>query len=385
MQERKSKVEKVGSKEKVKRPRSKPKPIPVGPAPSVNGHAEASVPFDDPPRSFFISAAQIKAEKQVYLWMPYLPANELSMIVGDSQAGKSTLLSAVAAGVTRGSRLHGSAGHPQGRVLIFSPEENVSVALRPRLDAHNASLPMVFFGDIGTDGKKLPRMALPNDCGRLTEKIKTMGIRLLIIDPITSYLASGFNPNNDGEVRGLLDQLSVIATESSCTVLITRHYRKSTEGSPLERIGGSAAWGHWPRTVLACGFDPEAPDNRIIAVSKCSIGKVPPSLRYEIIEEGDSSKLVLGEQTSITARDLGIAGLSATDRDALGDAEAFLRSALADGDQPCTDLKAFAMRNMISEVTLRRAKKKLGVESALIVSAGERYHVWRLPDIQVQK
>lgn len=385
MQSRKSKGEKVGPKARVKAPKEKPSPTEPLPAPSANGHADPPEPFDAPPRSFFVSAAQVLVEKLSFLWDPYIPANSLTLITGDSGAGKSTLISAIAAGVTRGHKLHNSGGHPKGRVLMFSPEERVQVAVRSRLDAHNASLPMVFFGDFGTDQKLLPRMSLPTDCGRLAEKIKAMGIKLVTIDPITSYLGGRFNPSSDPDVRHLLDLLSQIATEASCTFLVTRHYRKSTEGTPLDRIGGSAAWGHFPRTVLACGFDPDDPERRVMAVAKCMTGKPPPSLRYECLETNDTVKLVLGETTSITARDMGVSSLAPPERDALADAEEFLLNALGDGPQPCNDLKGFAMRNMISEATLRRAKKKMSVTSKLIVSAGDRYQVWALPDIQAVK
>lgn len=380
MSNRKSKVEKVGAKARVKSPNEKPKPTENAPPPSSNGHVETAEPFDTPPRSFYISAAQIRQEKLSFLFEPYIPNDSLTLVTGDSGAGKSTFLSALAAGVTRGMKLNKSGGHAQGRVLMFSPEEQVQVAVRARLDAHNASLPMVFFGDFDTTQKLLPRMNLPNDCGRLCERIKAMQIRLLIIDPITSYLGSGFNPSSDSDVRGLLDMLSQIAVETHCTILITRHYRKSLDGTPLDRIGGSAAWGHFPRTVLACGFDPDDPEKRILVVSKCMIGKPPPSMRYSIEPSGDAVRFVLGEETSITARELGLVSLGAPERDALADAQDYLRSALADGPVPCNDLKAYALKNMISEATLRRAKKKLGVASSLIVNAGDRYQVWLLPE-----
>lgn len=380
MSGRKTESTKEVTKRGTKSRKTKPPPTEVGPTPSTNGEAIPPEPFDTPTRSFYISAAQVKEEKLTMLWAPYIPENFLTLVTGDSQAGKSTILSALAAGMTRGMRLHNSGGHPQGRVLVFSPEEPISQVVKPRLNANNANMQMVFFGDYGTDGKLLPRIALPADCGKLCERIKIMHIRLVIIDPITAYLGSGFNGSADQDVRSLLDLLSQMATEAQCTFLISRHYRKSTEGSPLDRIGGSAAWGHYPRTVLACGFDPDDPDKRILAVSKTSLGGCLPSLRYDIVDHQGSGKLILGAASSITARDLGIAGMLPSERDALEDAIGFLKDALADGEKPANDLKAFALKNMISEATLRRAKKKLNAQSKLIVSAGERYHVWLLPE-----
>jgi putative DNA primase/helicase len=377
--------QKPNRKARVKSPKEKPAPTEPKPSPSVNGHVDRAEPFDTPPRSFYISAAQVKQEKLSFLMPDYVPANTLTLITGESNAGKSTFLSALSAGVTRGRNFDGSLGVQPGRVLMFSPEEQVQVTLRARLEAENANLPMVFFGDYDTSQKLLPRMSLPNDCGRLCERLKTMHIRLVTIDPITSYLASGFNPSNDSEVRGLLDTLSQIAAEAQCTILISRHYRKSTEGTPLDRIGGAAAWGHYPRTVIACGFDPDDPDKRVMAVSKCMVGKMPASLRYEIVACAGGVKFVLGEKTSITAADMGVSSLAAPERDALADAEDFLKSALADGPVPCNDLKGFALKNMIAEATLRRAKKRLGVQSQLIVNAGDRYQVWKFADIQINQ
>lgn len=357
----------------------KPKPPPNPPHES-NGKSEGQPPIRISTIQRCITAAQVQRIDVEWLVPSYIPRGLLTLVVGESRAGKSTLLAAVAAAVSSGSNLMGSGGHIGQNVLMFSPEEDPWTTLRPRLEAHQASLTRVHFGDYGADGKMLGRMAIPGDTVRLGNMVQELRAGLLIIDPVTAYLTGGVDSRDDQSVRALLDGLAQICSVTGCTILLSRHYRKSRDGGPLDWVGGSGAWTHVPRVVLACGFDPDSPAQRILAVPKNSLARDVPSLRYEIEDCGGIGKLTLGAACAITAEDLGVGNMPPSDRDALADAVAFLNEEMRDGERPAKDLTRIASESGISLGTLRRGKTKVGVTSHPVGPKGQCYWVWRLPE-----
>ena len=327
-----------------------------------------------------ISAADVVPYDVEWLWPGFIPAGLLTLMVGETRAGKSTILAAVAAAVSAGREMSGRGGLVQRNVLLFSPEEDPATTLRPRLVAASAELNRVHFGDYGPDGKLLPRMSLPADTNKLRTLVMELRIAILIIDPITAYLAGGVDARDDQAVRGLLDQFTHIASSTGCTIILTRHYRKSREGSPLDWVGGSGAWTHFPRVVLALGFDPDNPKQRILSVPKNSLMRDVKSHRYEIEDYQGVGRWVGGRECDLTAEDLGLGNMTPADRDALADACAFLLDALQEGEQKADLINTRAEDAGISRGTLRRAKAKLMVTSHPTGSNSVREWVWRLPE-----
>lgn len=372
------------SRTKKSRKDSKAKPRPE-PQPSSNGVPEAHPRFHTEHISRCISAAQVQRIQVQWLWPSYVPLGLLTLLVGESRSGKSTLLAAIAASVSQGTGAFTADCDIPRPVLMYSQEEDPWTTLRPRLEAHGAGLTRIHFGDYGPDGKMLPRMMLPGDTVRLGNLIHELRAGLLIIDPVTAYLTSGTDSRDDQAVRALLDGLAQIAASTGCTILLTRHYRKSREGGPLDWVGGSGAWTHVPRVVLACGFDPDAPTQRLLAVPKNSLSRDVPSIRYSIEDCAGVGKLTLGDECGITAEDMGIGNMAPADRDALADAVAYLLDALSDGERPAKDIVKTAQECGISLGTLRRGKTKAGVTSHPVGPNGQRYQVWRLPAKQVQE
>lgn len=326
-----------------------------------------------------ITAAELVVREHEWLWPGYIAKGLMNLVAGDTAAGKSTIIAAIAAAVSAGREMCGRGGHPPGRVLLYAAEDDAGATIRPRLFAAKADLSRVNLGGIGPGGKPLPRLSLPTDIAKLRNRINDMRISLLILDPITAYLSGGIDANKDQQVGSLLDGLVQLADETACTLIITKNYRKSREGGPLDWVGGAPKWTQIPRVVLACGFDPDNLKERVMAVSKNTLMPNVRSMRYEIRDIDGVGAWAGGAKCDLTAEDLGAAGMTPGERDALGDAVAFLLDALTDEEQKADWLNSRAEDAGISRGTLRRAKAKLGITSHPCGPNGSREWFWRIP------
>ena len=361
--------------------KTKPKPSPATAVPSSNGQTAApGRPMIRDTGARCMNGNEVKTVEIDWLWQDFVPNGLLTLVTGESGAGKSTLLCALAASLSKGKPMGGGYNFAPGNSLIFCPEEEPSFIYRPRLEAHGADLSRCLFGDYAPDGSLLSRLVLPADIRRLTLMVKLQRARLVILDPITAYLGSGLDLKDDIAVRRLLEDLQVIAMETGAAVVVTRHFRKSREGNTLDRVGGSASWTQYPRTVLACGVHPDDLNARVVVSAKPSLTGKVSSMSYKIEKAGAVGRLVLTGACAVTSDDLGITPCDAAERDALGDACAFLTDYLKEGEQPAKECQRIGEDCGLSRGTLRRAKVKLRIVSIPRGPNSQRYHVWSLPE-----
>lgn len=370
---------------RIRKPAKNPKrqikpPSPaVAPAPSNGQAAEPGRPIARDAGARCMNGLEVKAVEIDWLWQDFIPNGLLTLVTGESGTGKSTMLQALAAALSQGKPMGGGYNFAPGNTLLFCPEEEPSFILRPRLEAHGADLQHCLFGDYAPNGSLLPRLVLPTDIRRLTLLVKLHRARLLIFDPITAYLGAGLELKDDIGVRRLLEELQALAMETGCAVVITRHFRKSRDGSILDRVGGNAAWTQYPRTVLACGHHPDILGQRVLVSVKPSLTGTIASIAYQIEKCGTVGKIVLKGSCSVTGEDLGIQPSDAGEKDALGDACAFLLDYLKEGEQRSKECHRIAEDSGISRGTLRRAKVKLRVLSTPRGSNSDKHHGWSLP------
>jgi hypothetical protein len=86
----------------------------------------------------------VPKEDVSWLWFPYIPLRKLTILEGDPGGGKSFVMCAFAAAVSRGQGLPTAAPVEPRNVFMMSAEDGLSDTLRPRLDAVGADLERVF-------------------------------------------------------------------------------------------------------------------------------------------------------------------------------------------------------------------------------------------------
>jgi hypothetical protein len=204
----------------------------------------------------------------------------------------------------------------------------------------------------------------------------------LIVDPLVAYLQDGVDTNSDHSIRRALIKLKPLAERTGCAVVAVRHWKKAATDKALYRGGGSIGFIGAARSGLVVGYDPddETKRTRIFAVSKTNLAPIAPSLAFVLaVPPGaDMPRVEWLGVSSQSADALTAEPPPRKDTAEMDEATAFLRSFLAGGPLPAKEVKREAKERDITEPTLRRAKKRLGVVAEKEGFGSEGRWMWRL-------
>jgi putative DNA primase/helicase len=350
------------------------------PANGSNGHPAAAAAGRPKQLPALMTADRLIEAPQQYIWEPFLPEGSLVLVTGDTEAGKSTFFTRVAAMMSGGPPIEGKRNRPPGRVLVYASEEKLSSKYKPRLLAADADMARITFGDLLADGKRAPYLQLPEDMALLRRRVEESQISLLLLDPLDGYLDAAFNEGSKVHIRKLLTSLTELAEDLSCLVMYTLHPRKSRTGGAKRSVSGSAAWTEVPRVLLSLGYDPHNPAQRVLSMAKNNDRKDKPSRLFNIKDVEGHGLFVLGRPTGMTADDTSGEADSPADRDARADAIAFLKDLLEGGDVATTLVQTKAQAAFIAPITLKRAKKDLGITAVKIQEGTAGHWAYHKPD-----
>ena len=235
---------------------------------STNSHAAPSSSASFAPQAVFTRLAECTPTRLHWLWPGRVPLGKLTLLIGDPGLGKSFVTLDIAARVSRGLSLPALAGEAPlaasapGSVLLLSAEDDALDTIHPRLAAAGADLNRI---DVlkairvqrAGDGSHIESMfSLQSDLALLEDEIaKRDNCRLVVIDPITSYLGRSDSHRNS-EMRALLAPLSELAARTGVAVLAVNHLNKMGQGPAIYRSMGSLTFAATARSVLAVMNDP---------------------------------------------------------------------------------------------------------------------------------
>src|SRR5688500_9818975 len=131
-----------------------------------------------------ISAADISCSPIDWIWPDWLARGKLHLLVGEPEAGKTTLAMMFAAIVSAGGTFPSGDQAPNGKVVIWSGEDDAADTLVPRLVAAGVDRSRVLFlGPRRRNGKRTP-FNPAKDMDALVQAIEDQGeVALLILDP----------------------------------------------------------------------------------------------------------------------------------------------------------------------------------------------------------
>lgn len=329
-----------------------------------------------------VAAASIRPAAPRFLLDGRVPLGAFTILAGPPGQGKTTWAGHLAALVSRGQAPGDLFGKPAS-VLFASREDSPEHVLVPRLTAADADLARVHFVRVA-DKDGAGDLTLPDDTERLIAAGKQAGAGLILLDPISGYLAGSVNTWKDGDVRRVLGPIAEHADQAGIAVLGVMHLNRAEGRDALGRISGSGAFGAAARSVLLFGLHPDDPDDsprRLVTHAKSSWAKLAPALLGGIVGatvgEIETSAWKPEGEAAFTAADL----LDRDESSGRSEAEHFIRAELADGAVSAKDLLRRARDVGISESTLKRAKKRLAVVSEQDRGEGKiAGWTWRLPD-----
>jgi hypothetical protein len=322
-----------------------------------------------------LNLSNVKARAVDWLWQPYLPASMLVMLSGDPGAGKTYLALSIAADLTAGRSPYTRELRPAMDVLYLSEENSPEHVLRPRFDSlcGDPSRFHLLRGSVTGNASRTDRRAIKlSDLYLIGESLSTTNARLVIVDPIQSYLGAEVDAHRSNETRPLMDGLAHLAEEHQCCFLLIRHFAKAPAARAIHRGLGSIDLTGAVRSELHAGAIEE---RRALVHAKSNLGQLGKSLGYLI--EADGSFRWTGE-TDITASDLQAVEQTGEDRSAVEEAVEYVRDALTAGARLSKEVQSELRAAGVSNATLRRAKRKLGVLSRKTGMHGG--WEWHLPE-----
>ncbi|MCL5979780.1 MAG: AAA family ATPase [Gammaproteobacteria bacterium] len=340
-----------------------------------------------------VCASSITPEPIDWIWPDWLAAGKLHVLAGMAGTGKTTIALAVAATLTVCGRWpNGIVCGTPADVVMWSGEDDAADTLVPRLLAMGADVTRVHLITATVDNEGQKRGFDPaNDMALLESALTKFKPRLLILDPISSAVSGDSHQNT--EVRRSLQPVVDLAARIGCAVLGITHFTKGTAGrDPLERVTGSLAFGAFARLVWATikpGKDAEDQKRRLIR-TKSNIGPDGGGVEYDMEQAPVpghaglwASSILWGESLEGSAREL--AGQIEEERweqergpSPREEATEFLLGVLADGPKLQKEIAELADQEGITPITLKRAKKGLGIPST---KAADGW-LWSLPRVQ---
>jgi len=311
-----------------------------------------------------INLANVRSQATSWLFEPYIPLGTVTVLLGDGGIGKSFLSLAIAAAVTNGAPLPGNAAVlPPADVIIQNAENPLATVVKPRLELLGADCSRVH-----VINETERRLTLADE--RIEAAITQHKARLVVADPLQSYLGLGVSMNRAETVRLILTRLEQMAERTGAAVLLVGHLNKGNGKAQYRGLGSVDIFNSVP-SVLYLGISDDDPDIRVMVHGKSNLDSLGASLEFSLRKpEGFRW---LGE-CDVTIDELLARKRPGSGGGRLEEAEEFLQEVLSGSNAVAADIFAWAEENGISAKTLKRAKKNTGVKT---VRQGDHW-IWSL-------
>lgn len=304
-----------------------------------------------------------------FLWRPWLPLGKVTLIAGAPGQGKSQLTSYMAGHTSRGTFEGSDVG--AGRVVILTAEDDLADTVAPRLQAVNADfsrIDTVLMRYTMPEGVTVDGLVkLPGDVATLHTLLKKGDVRLVIFDPVASFVGRDHSTHINQDVRDVLDPIVSLAALYDVAIVVVLHLNKSEAKSWAGKIAESHAFQAVARTILALAPDPDDEDgddgtDKILAATKLNLLRrgrghalklrvVPATVYADDGTPVETSRIELMGNSNVSADDL---LADATERGVRREVLDFLFDTLADGSMASNDLKAEAKKQGVAWRSIQR-------------------------------
>lgn len=269
----------------------------------------------------------------------------------------------------------------------MSAEDDPGDTIRPRLDAHGADVRRVHLLNsvrkIDEDGP-YERLITLADVELIEQALQHLtDCKLIVVDPIGSYLGGQTDAHRDNEVRQVLTPIAKLAEKYGVAVVAVAHRRKGAADHADDLALGSRAFTGIARAVWHVSRDPRNSARRLFLPGKNNLAIEGDGLAFSI--DGEPAR-VHWESTPVTMTANDAVELEASTNhgkrgpqaDALHEAMSWLKNVLAKGPRLAKELLEEWTQGLGgSGTTLKRARSDLKVEAFRPKVPGAWW--WRLP------
>jgi hypothetical protein len=194
------------------------------------------------------------------------------------------------------------------------------------------------------------------------------GISMIVIDPLSAYLA-GVDTYNNKDVRSMLAPLSNLAGRYDIAIVCVEHPPKSSNGRAMNQVGGSIAFVAASRSAYLVSKDPEDEERRLFLKIKNNLSNYSGGVSFTVeshkLDNGiEISKVVWGDEPVKITADEVLAYYNRTEfQHGKESRTKWLQEELADGPKNAAEVKKKALNEGITEKQLRNTIEYVGASS----------------------
>lgn len=305
-----------------------------------------------------IKASDIKPKEVKWLWYPYIPFGKVTLLQGDPGDGKSKFMLSLAALLSNGDPLPFSDEEDKEPITIIyqTTEDDAEDTVVPRFNSSGGNGDNLIF-------IKEDRKSLSFGDNRIREAIEKYNAKLLILDPLSSYIGEDCSMNNANEIRTEFNHLITVAKDTFCAIVIIAHMNKMKDTNPLYRTNGSIDIAGAARSILAITrtANKEAPAERYLVQVKSNLAPTGSAILFEVTESGVNfiSELEMTAEEAF----LSLAPKMGRPNEIELNVQSSIKDLLKDGDVLASDCEAYLESKGFKKSTIKKAKRNLGVRS----------------------
>ena len=165
------------------------------------------------------SVSTFEVQAYEWLWKPFIPLGEVTLLLGGDTVGKTSLLMNLAAALTSGTALPDGQSTKEAQSVIFQTVENsYNKIIHPGVKALGGDVVNHLFC-IDPEDNYNKKLLMDDD--RLEACVCEGDVKLLILDPIEDFVESPSEIFDPGMMRRYLTPLVNLAQKSGIAIVLT--------------------------------------------------------------------------------------------------------------------------------------------------------------------
>lgn len=230
-------------------------------------------------------ANEFGEDKTNFLWFPYIPIGDYTVLMADGGTGKTIFCCGIAATISQGKPLPGEiTGNLPCNTLIISAEDRGEL-LKRRLAAAGADLKKVYI----LDCMNSVGLNFTDKYNDFVQLIKRYSPKLVIVDPWHAFLGADIDINRVNAVRPVFQRLANVAKTCNCGMVLVSHVNKRAQGENINNAAtGSTDFINAARSAMRVIFseEPSEPNMRVVVHTKSNYAAAGKSVKYTINAKG---------------------------------------------------------------------------------------------------
>ena len=300
--------------------------------------------------------SDVKSEPVKWLWYPYIAIGKITLLQGDPGDGKSTMMMNFIAELSKGGATPDGVAFGRPHKIIYQcSEDKACDTIIPRLEAAGADCRNIaFINEEVHEGLTL-------DDERIRNAIIEASPKLVVIDPIQSYIENDSDMQIAVRARKIMRRIGMWASTYNCAIVLIGHLSKKESGKEIYRGLGSIDLAASVRSVLHVQRNPDDEDIRIVKQIKNNLAPKGKDLHFEIRSSTGFRWLEESEAVEVPTVTIEPTG-SFIPKSKHELAAMLIKKALANGPMESMEIKKLMAEYRIGDKTMNEVKAELGIK-----------------------